>query len=66
MDRVAPSIEELQQKLLGNMLVRPTDPDALTIFTFYEIHAQAMLHICLELEQINNNLESLRGKDART
>ena len=60
MDRVMPSIEELQRRLDENVL-RNDDPDVETIFNFYRLHAQAMLIIALELEQLNNNLEALRG-----
>lgn len=63
MDRVMPTIEDLQEKLSS----RYTGDygDDYDFYTVQYVQAQAMLIIALELGQLNNNLEALRGDDAR-
>lgn len=63
-DRVMPTIEDLQ-KILNVIDPSKEEYDNIQYLSVYKVQAQAMLHICLELEQLNNNLEALRGHDAR-
>ena len=62
-DRVMPTIEALQDKLTDVEGDRGFDHE---FYVVQYVQAQATLIIALELEQLNNNLEALRGHDART
>lgn len=62
MEPTLPTIEDLHDRLAKLTLDGYVD-DSPSFFEVQRVHAQAMLLIALELEQINNNLEALRRGD---
>lgn len=64
------SLDEIMLAMAGHMVAildaaSDGQPERGDISSLFAMMIEVHVHICLELEQLNNNLKALRGSDAR-